>query len=98
MAASDYRPRDHQWQPRGPRLFLVSSHGLPAYIWGRLAEHGETPLQTRARRYARTGAAFSFENACWPAGWTARRRHCPQLPDGSRLGRCAGNRSRAAPL
>jgi GNAT superfamily N-acetyltransferase len=44
------------------RLFLISSHGLAAYIWSRLAEPGETVEQAGARRYARTGVAFSYEN------------------------------------
>lgn len=44
------------------RLFLVSSDGLAAYIWTRLAAPGETPAEVGARRYARTGTAFSFEN------------------------------------
>lgn len=44
------------------RLFLVSSDGLAAYIWSRLATPGETLAEIGARRYARTGTAFSFEN------------------------------------
>lgn len=44
------------------RLFLVSSDGLAAYIWSRLAAPGETLAAVGARRYARTGTAFSFEN------------------------------------
>jgi GNAT superfamily N-acetyltransferase len=44
------------------RLFLVSSDGLAAYIWSRLAQPGETLAETGTRRYARTGTAFSFEN------------------------------------
>jgi len=44
------------------RLFLVSSDGLAAYIWSRLAQPGETLAEIGAHRYARTGTAFSFEN------------------------------------
>lgn len=44
------------------RLFLISSDGLAAYIWSRLAAPGETLAAVGARRYARTGTAFSFEN------------------------------------
>lgn len=44
------------------RLFLVSSDGLAAYIWGRIARPGEALAETGARRYARTGTAFSFES------------------------------------
>lgn len=44
------------------RLFLVSSDGLAAYIWGRLAGPGEDLLEVGTKRYARTGVAFSYEN------------------------------------
>ena len=44
------------------RLFLISSDGLARYIWGRLAAPGEALADVGARRYARTGTAFSFEN------------------------------------
>lgn len=45
------------------RLFLVSSDGLAAYIWGLLAAPGEPLESVGRRRYARMGVAFSFENA-----------------------------------
>lgn len=45
------------------RLFLVSSDGLAAYIWGLMAAPGETLEAVGQRRYARTGAAFSWQNA-----------------------------------
>ena len=44
------------------RLFLISSDGLAEYIWSRAAEPGETVMETAARRYARQGVAFSYEN------------------------------------
>jgi ribosomal protein S18 acetylase RimI-like enzyme len=44
------------------RLFLISSDGLAEYIWSRFAEPGETAEQAGARRYARVGVPFSFEN------------------------------------
>lgn len=44
------------------RLFLISSDGLAEYIWSLAAEPGETAIETGARRYARQGVAFSFEN------------------------------------
>ncbi len=44
------------------KLFLISSDGLAEYIWSHVAEPGETPEQAGARRYAREGVAFSFEN------------------------------------
>ncbi|MCO5160009.1 MAG: GNAT family N-acetyltransferase [Mesorhizobium sp.] len=48
--------------PAIARLFLVSSDGLAAYIWQRLALPGQSPAEVGAARYARTGTAFSFEN------------------------------------
>jgi len=45
------------------RLFLMSSDGLAEYIWSRLpANDGEAPLDIGARRYARDGVAFSWQN------------------------------------
>jgi len=44
------------------RLFLISSDGLAEYIWCRVAEPGETVAEAGARRYAREGVAFSYEN------------------------------------
>ncbi len=44
------------------RLFLVSSDGLAEYIWSQVAEPGETIAEAGARRYAREGVAFSYEN------------------------------------
>ena len=43
-------------------LFLISSDGLAEYIWSKAAEPGETPLEAGARRYARDGVAFSYQN------------------------------------
>ena len=44
------------------RLFLISSDGLAEYIWSHVAEPGETVAEAGARRYAREGVAFSYEN------------------------------------
>ncbi len=44
------------------RLFLISSDGLAEYIWSKVAEPGETIIEAGARRYAREGVAFSYEN------------------------------------
>jgi GNAT superfamily N-acetyltransferase len=44
------------------RLFLISSDGLAEYIWSRVAEPGEAIAEVGARRYAREGVAFSYEN------------------------------------
>ena len=43
------------------RLFLISSDGLAEYIWSQVAEPRETLAEAGARRYAREGAAFSYE-------------------------------------
>ena len=43
-------------------LFLISSDGLAEYIWSQVAEPGETVAEAGARRYAREGVAFSYEN------------------------------------
>ena len=44
------------------RLFLISSDGLAAYIWSRLAEPGQALENVGRARYARDGVAFSYEN------------------------------------
>ncbi|MCT8998833.1 GNAT family N-acetyltransferase [Chelativorans intermedius] len=44
------------------RLFLISSDGLAAYIWGRMAGPGQSLEDVGAARYARTGVDFSYEN------------------------------------
>ncbi len=44
------------------RLFHVSSDGLAEYIWSKVAEPGETVIEAGARRYAREGVPFSYEN------------------------------------
>lgn len=44
------------------RLFLISSDGLADYIWSRIAEPGEELFEAGARRYAREGVPFSYEN------------------------------------
>jgi GNAT superfamily N-acetyltransferase len=44
------------------RLFLISSDGLAEYIGSLIAEPDETVAEAGARRYAREGVAFSFEN------------------------------------
>ena len=44
------------------RLFLVSSEGLAEYIWSRIDLPGLSPIEIGARRYAREGTTFSYEN------------------------------------
>jgi len=49
-------------------LFLISSDGLAHYIWSRLAGPGEALAAVGARRYAREGVAFSYENCLVAVG------------------------------
>lgn len=60
------------------KLFLISSDGLAEYVWGRIAGPGESVAAAGARRYARRGVAFSYEN-CLIAerdGATVGMAHC----------------------
>lgn len=50
-------------------LYRISSDGVADYVWSRLAEPGEDPLDVGARRYAREDCPFSY-------------RHCSVLTDG----------------
>ena len=43
-------------------LFLISSDGLAAYIWGQMDMPGLSLQQIGEQRYAREGVAFSYEN------------------------------------
>ncbi len=45
-------------------LFRIASGGVADYVWSTLAPQypGLTPLEVGARRYAREGTAFSYEN------------------------------------
>lgn len=56
------RPARPEDSPAIARLFLISSDGLAAYIWSRLAAPGEDLAAVGARRYAREGVAFSYRN------------------------------------
>lgn len=56
------RPARRTDAPAIARLFLVASDGLAEYIWSQLAEPGEDLATVGARRYARKGVAFSYQN------------------------------------
>jgi ribosomal protein S18 acetylase RimI-like enzyme len=43
-------------------LYRLCSGGVAQYIWSQLAEPGEDPLDVGARRYAREGVPFSYQN------------------------------------
>ncbi len=56
------RPATKADAPGIAQLFLISSDGVAAYIWSRLAKPGEDLAAVGARRYAREGVAFSWQN------------------------------------
>lgn len=62
MADIEIRPAGAADCPDIARLFLVSSDGLAAYIWGRMDMPGLSLAEIGARRYAREGVAFSYQN------------------------------------
>ena len=43
-------------------LFMISSDGLAAYIWGQMDMPGLSLREIGEQRYAREGVAFSYEN------------------------------------
>jgi len=43
-------------------LYRISSDGVADYIWSKLAQPGEDPLDVGQRRYAREDTAFSYLN------------------------------------
>ncbi len=44
------------------KLYRVSSDGVADYIWARLTQPGEDPLDVGERRYAREDSVFSYKN------------------------------------
>lgn len=56
------RPAVREDAPAIAALYRISSGGVADYIWQKLAEPGESPLEVGIRRYARQGTAFSYEN------------------------------------
>jgi len=56
------RPATRDDSPAIAELFQMAAGGVADYIWQSVAEPGETLLQTGARRFAREGEDFSFEN------------------------------------
>jgi ribosomal protein S18 acetylase RimI-like enzyme len=62
MSEVTIRPGKREDSATIAQLFLISSDGLAKYIWSKVAEPGETALDAGARRYAREGVAFSYQN------------------------------------
>jgi len=56
------RPATRDDSPEIARLFLISSDGLATYIWSKMQTPGLSLEEVGARRYAREGVAFSYEN------------------------------------
>jgi ribosomal protein S18 acetylase RimI-like enzyme len=44
-------------------LVNIAGEGLPLYLWGRMAEAGETPWDVGRRRAGRETGSFSYRNA-----------------------------------
>jgi ribosomal protein S18 acetylase RimI-like enzyme len=62
MSEVTIRPGKREDSATIAQLFLISSDGLAEYIWSKIAEPDETALEAGARRYAREGVAFSYQN------------------------------------
>jgi len=62
MSETSIRPAVRDDSPAIARLFLIASDGLADYLWGRMMEPGETIADAGARRCARQGVPFSYEN------------------------------------
>ena len=62
MPQVDIRQAEKEDSGEIAQLFLISSDGLAEYIWSQVTEPGETVAEAGARRYAREGVAFSYEN------------------------------------
>lgn len=57
-----FRPARKADCPDIAALYRVSSDGVADYIWSKLAEPGEDPLDVGQQRYAREDTAFSYLN------------------------------------
>ena len=57
------RPARREDAPDLARLMDMAGEGLPSWVWARMAEPGETPMQVGARRAAGDAGGFSWRNA-----------------------------------
>lgn len=67
------------------KLFLISSDGLAAYIWGQMDADPTLSLEDiGAQRYAREGVAFSYQNCLITevAGRVVGMAHAFVMPEG----------------
>lgn len=78
-----FRPAERDDSPIIARLFQISSDGLANYIWSQLAQPGEALLAVGARRYAREGEAFSYQNCLVAerAGAVVGMLHSFEMPE-----------------
>lgn len=64
-------------------LINLAGEGIPEYLWQRMAESGEAPLEVGARRAARDEGNFSYLNAriCVEHGALLGMSLCYRLPN-----------------
>ena len=57
-----YRHATSEDVPEVPELVNIAGHGLPLYLWAKLADTGESAWDVAARRARRGVGGFSFDN------------------------------------
>jgi len=62
MTPTHIRPAEKSNCAQIAALYRISSDGVADYIWTRLAEPGEDPLEVGRRRYAREDSVFSYRS------------------------------------
>ena len=62
MSEPVFRPARQEDCPDIAALYRISSDGVADYIWSKLAQPGENPLDVGVRRYTREDTAFSYLN------------------------------------
>jgi ribosomal protein S18 acetylase RimI-like enzyme len=62
QAETRFRPARKEDCRTIAELYRISSDGVADYIWRKLAEPGEEPIEVGERRYAREDTVFSYRN------------------------------------
>ncbi len=62
MFSCHYRPARKADCRKIAELYRISSDGVADYVWQKIAEPGEDPLEVGRRRYEREDSLFSFKN------------------------------------
>ncbi len=77
------RPARRDEARRIAEFFRMSSDGMADYLWTRAAAPGEDPLDVGARRYARSGENFSYQNCVMAEadGRVAGMSHAYVMPE-----------------